>query len=81
MTRTTISQIDLIQKTQEVVDRVQHGEVAVPPADHSISSVQFSSNTVHLERLSAKLSSQAKGGERWHGLLPDCPRARGLQTG
>lgn len=28
MTRTTISQADLAQKTQEVVDRVQHGEVA-----------------------------------------------------
>jgi antitoxin (DNA-binding transcriptional repressor) of toxin-antitoxin stability system len=28
MTRTTISQADLSQKTQEVVDRVQHGEVA-----------------------------------------------------
>jgi AraC-like DNA-binding protein len=29
MTRTTISQADLAKKTQEVVDRVQHGEVAV----------------------------------------------------
>lgn len=29
MTRTTISQADLARKTQEVVDRVQHGEVAV----------------------------------------------------
>jgi hypothetical protein len=29
MTRTTISQSDLAKKTQEVVDRVQHGEVAV----------------------------------------------------
>jgi predicted HTH domain antitoxin len=29
MTRTTISQADLAAKTQEVVDRVQHGEVAV----------------------------------------------------
>lgn len=28
MTRTTISQADLSKKTQEVVDRVQHGEVA-----------------------------------------------------
>lgn len=28
MTRTTISQTDLAKKTQEVVDRVQHGEVA-----------------------------------------------------
>lgn len=28
MTRTTISQADLAKKTQEVVDRVQHGEVA-----------------------------------------------------
>lgn len=29
MTRTTISQADLTKKTQEVVDRVQHGEVAI----------------------------------------------------
>jgi len=29
MTRTTISQADLTRKTQEVVDRVQHGEVAI----------------------------------------------------
>ena len=29
MTRTTISQTDLAKKTQEVVDRVHHGEVAV----------------------------------------------------
>jgi len=29
MTRTTISQADLAKRTQEVVDRVQHGEVAV----------------------------------------------------
>ena len=29
MTRTTISQADLARKTQEVVDRVQHGEIAV----------------------------------------------------
>jgi predicted HTH domain antitoxin len=29
MTRTSISQADLAKKTQEVVDRVQHGEVAV----------------------------------------------------
>lgn len=29
MTRTTISQADLAKKTQEVVDRVQHGEVTV----------------------------------------------------
>ena len=29
MARTTISQADLAKKTQEVVDRVQHGEVAV----------------------------------------------------
>jgi hypothetical protein len=29
MNRTTISQADLAKKTQEVVDRVQHGEVAV----------------------------------------------------
>jgi prevent-host-death family protein len=29
MTRTTISQADLARKTQEVVDRVQHGEVTV----------------------------------------------------
>ena len=29
MTRTTISQADLARKTQEVVDRVQHGEVAI----------------------------------------------------
>ena len=29
MTRTTITQADLAKKTQEVVDRVQHGEVAV----------------------------------------------------
>jgi len=29
MTRTSISQSDLVLKTQEVVDRVQHGEVAV----------------------------------------------------
>ena len=29
MTRTSISQADLARKTQEVVDRVQHGEIAV----------------------------------------------------
>ena len=29
MTLTTISQADLVGKTQEVVDRVQHGEIAV----------------------------------------------------
>jgi len=29
VTRTTISQADLSRKTQEVVDRVQHGEIAV----------------------------------------------------
>jgi predicted HTH domain antitoxin len=29
MTLTTISQSDLARKTQEVVDRVQHGEIAV----------------------------------------------------
>ena len=29
MTRTTISQADLARKTQEVVDRVQHGEVTI----------------------------------------------------
>lgn len=29
MTLTTISQADLARKTQEVVDRVQHGEIAV----------------------------------------------------
>jgi predicted HTH domain antitoxin len=29
VTRTTISQADLAKKTQEVVDRVQHGELAV----------------------------------------------------
>lgn len=29
MTRTTISQTDLAKKTQEVVDRVQHGELTV----------------------------------------------------
>jgi hypothetical protein len=29
MTLTTISQADLAGKTQEVVDRVQHGEIAV----------------------------------------------------
>jgi len=29
MTRTTISQADLAKKTQEVVDRIHHGEVAV----------------------------------------------------
>ncbi|MFL6192930.1 MAG: UPF0175 family protein [Thermoanaerobaculia bacterium] len=29
MTRTTISQSELAKKTQEVVDRVQHGEVTV----------------------------------------------------
>lgn len=29
MTRTTISQADLAEHTQEVVDRVRHGEVAV----------------------------------------------------
>jgi prevent-host-death family protein len=29
MTRTTISQADLTNKTQEVVDRVHHGEVAI----------------------------------------------------
>jgi predicted HTH domain antitoxin len=29
VTRTTISQADLARKTQEVVDRVQHGEIAV----------------------------------------------------
>jgi hypothetical protein len=29
MTRTTISQADLAKRTQEVVDRVQHGELAV----------------------------------------------------
>lgn len=29
MTRTTISQADLAEKTQEIVDRVQHGELAV----------------------------------------------------
>jgi len=29
VTRTTISQADLARKTQEVVDRVQHGEVAI----------------------------------------------------
>jgi predicted HTH domain antitoxin len=29
MTLTTISQSDLAKKTQEVVDRVQHGEIAV----------------------------------------------------
>jgi predicted HTH domain antitoxin len=29
MTRTTISQTDLARRTQEVVDRIQHGEVAV----------------------------------------------------
>ena len=29
MTRTNISQVDLATNTQEVVDRVQHGEVAI----------------------------------------------------
>jgi len=29
MTRTTVSQADLADKTQEVIDRVQHGEVVV----------------------------------------------------
>lgn len=29
MTRTTISQADLAKRTREIVDRVQHGEVAV----------------------------------------------------
>ena len=29
MTRITISQTDLAEKTQEIVDRVQHGELAV----------------------------------------------------
>jgi len=29
MTRTTISQTDLARRTQEVVDRIQHGEMAV----------------------------------------------------
>jgi predicted HTH domain antitoxin len=29
MTRTTISQADLAEKTQEIVDRVRHGEFAV----------------------------------------------------
>lgn len=32
MDRTTITQADLARKTQEVVDRVQHGEVAVVEA-------------------------------------------------
>jgi len=39
MTRTTISQADLAKKTQEVVDRVQHGEVAVVETSGRVQAV------------------------------------------
>ena len=62
MTRTTISQADLAKKTQEVVDRVQHGEVAVVETSGQEQAVLL--DPVDFRLLQALAQCAIEGGER-----------------
>jgi hypothetical protein len=61
MTRTTISQADLATNTQEVVDRVQHGEVAVIEGSGQGQVVLLDGLDFRLLRVLAQCAIDEKG--------------------
>lgn len=65
MTRTTISQADLARNTQEVVDRVQHGEVAVVESSGREQAVLLDPVDFRLLRALAQcaIDDKERGGE------------------
>jgi hypothetical protein len=63
MTRTTISPSDLAEKTQEVVDRVQHGEVAVVESFGQEQAVLLDPLDFRLLRALAQCATD--DGESW----------------
>ena len=64
MTRTTISPSDLAEKTQEVVNRVQHGEVAVVESSGQEQAVLLDPLDFHLLRALAQCATDdRKSGE------------------
>ena len=75
MTRTTISQADLAKKTQEVVDRVQHGEVAVVEASGQEQAVLL--DPVDFRLLQALAQCAIEDRER---RLPGDPDVEALQA-
>jgi uncharacterized protein UPF0175 len=73
MTRTTISHTDLTQKIEEVVDRVQHGEVAFVERAGQEQAVLLDPLDFRLLRALAHCATDEKQGE-------DDPDARALRA-
>ncbi|HYU36199.1 MAG TPA: hypothetical protein VEW48_28915 [Thermoanaerobaculia bacterium] len=69
MTRTTISQSDLARKTQEVVDRVQHGEVTIVETSGQEQAVLL--DPVGFRLLQALAQCAIEVRERRHPSEPD----------
>ncbi|HEX9945705.1 MAG TPA: UPF0175 family protein [Thermoanaerobaculia bacterium] len=76
MTRTTISQADLAKKTQEVVDRVQQGEIAVVEASGQEQAVMLDPLDFRLLRALAQCAIHEKA----QGLEVDDPDVRALRA-
>jgi len=75
MDRTTITQADLARKTQEVVDRVQHGEVAVVEASGQEQAVLL--DPVDFRLLQALAQCAIEDRER---RIPGDPDVEALQA-